>query len=78
MDVGIVEAVLANIAAQMAGVVQALVPLGTALAGSFLVLSILLLGLNLIVGGSFTTAIVRSHGCRCRHLLGHPGSGRTW
>ena len=62
MDVGIVEAVLANIAAQMAGVVQALVPLGTALAGSFLVLSILLLGLNLIVGGSFTTAIVRSMG----------------
>jgi hypothetical protein len=34
MDVGIVEAVLANIAAQMAGIVQALVPLGTALAGS--------------------------------------------
>jgi hypothetical protein len=62
MDVGIVEAVLANIAAQMAGVVQALVPLGTALAGSFLVLSILLLGLNLIVGGSFTPAIVRSMG----------------
>lgn len=62
MDVGIVEAVLANIAAQMAGVVQALVPLGTALAGSFLVLSILVLGLNLIVGGSFTTAIVRSMG----------------
>ena len=62
MDVGIVEAVLANIAAQMAGVVQALVPLGTGLAGSFLVLSILLLGLNLIVGGSFTTAIVRSMG----------------
>ena len=62
MDVGIVEAVLANIAAQMAGVVQALVPLGTALAGSFLVLSILLLGLNLIVGGSFTAAIVRSMG----------------
>ena len=62
MDVGIVEAVLANIAAQMAGVAQALVPLGTALAGSFLVLSILLLGLNLIVGGSFTTAIVRSMG----------------
>ena len=62
MDVGIVEAVLANIAAQMAGVVQALVPLGTALAGSFLVLSILLLGLNLIVGGSFTPTIVRSMG----------------
>ena len=62
MDVGIVEAMLANIAAQMAGIVQALVPLGTAVAGSFLVLSILLLGLNLIVGGSFTPAIVRSMG----------------
>ena len=62
MDVDIVEAVLANIAAQMAGIVQALVPLGTAVAGSFLVLSILLLGLNLIAGGSFTPAIVRSMG----------------
>ena len=62
MDVGIVEAMLANIAAQMAGIVQALVPLGTAVAGSFLVLSILLLGLNLIVGGSFTPTIVRSMG----------------
>ena len=62
MDVGIVEPVLANIPAQMAGVRQALVPLGTALAGSFLVLSILLLGLNLIVGGSFTPTIVRSMG----------------
>ena len=62
MDVGIVEAVLANIAAQMAGIVQALVPLGTALAGSFLVLSILVLGLNLIAGGSFTPSIVRAMG----------------
>lgn len=62
MDVGIVEAALANIADQVAGIVGTLVPIGTTLTGSFLVLSILFLGLNLMLGGSFTSAIVRTMG----------------
>jgi hypothetical protein len=62
MDVGIVEAALANIADQVAGIVGTLAPIGTTLTGSFLILSILFLGLNLMLGGSFTSAIVRTMG----------------
>jgi hypothetical protein len=62
MDVGLVEAVLQNIAGQIAGVAGVLVPIGTGLATSFLVLTILLLGANMILGGAFVPPIVRSMG----------------
>ena len=62
MDVGIVETVLASIAAQVAGIIGTLQPVGTALAGSFTVLGIVLLATSLMVGGQYLSQIARFTG----------------
>ena len=62
MDVTLVEGVLASIATQVAGIINVLQPVGTALAGSFVILGIVMLGANMMVGGSFLSQIVRFTG----------------
>src|SRR5688500_6485995 len=58
MDYTAIQTVIATVGSTAATGIDALVPVGTALAGSFIVLSIVMLGASLMTGGTFLAPIV--------------------
>lgn len=62
MDISLITNVLHDFSLRMVDFIRILQPVGEQAAGSFTVLAILMLGLNLIVGGSFVAPLVKFAG----------------